>query len=124
MKGYEIIPVNNYSGIKIDVPVVGEIDLPLKVRVSGRFIPDFIFDPTQPSPEAGLIASIIQPEVYVQIGKRVYKINYKGEMSEATLEEFYRPTFFDEWRNMDPILKTIILSIVGFSVFKIIKCIL
>lgn len=114
---------SDYSGIKVDLPVIGEIDIPIKVRVSGRFIPDFIFDPTQQRREAGILLQLIQPEVYVQVGKQFYKINYKGEVSKSSAEEFYRPTFIDEWESLDPTVKLLILGGLGFLGFKLLKCI-
>jgi len=116
----EIVP---YEGLKLNMPVLGEVDVPVKVRISGRFIPDITFDPTQKRGEPGLLMRIIQPKVYIQIGPQAFEIDYQGNVRKTDPAVFKQPTLLDEVRNLPAETQAILAGLTGFMLFKLLRCI-
>jgi len=121
-----IVPVRRYAydGIKVNVPIVGEVDIPVKVRITGRFIPDITFDPSKKSPYTGVLAKIIQPKVYILIGNQAFEIDYEGNVRSVSPDVFNQPTFFDELRQTTPEAQLLLLGLGAWLAWKIVKCIL
>jgi len=121
---YELVPVNQFDGIKLNIPLLGEVDVPVRVRVSGRFIPDVTFDPTQPSTRASVLMRIIQPKVYVQIGGQVIEIDYQGNVRRASPEVFNQPTAIDQLKELPPEAQLLLVGMGALMAWKLLRCIL
>jgi hypothetical protein len=100
---------------KIEKKGLGEIRIgpvmfegPLKVRVSGAFIPDFTVDLTRP-PKFSIL-SIIRPKITFLVGTEAYEVSLEGGLRKADPGIFDRPTWFDALNELG------IISVIGASI--------
>ena len=83
----------DFGQIKLNVLGV-PIEIPIKVRVQSRFLPDFTVDPTKPS-KTGSPIDILQPKITVLIGNKAYQVDTKGTFKEVSPDIFKEPTMLD-----------------------------
>ncbi len=70
------------------------IEIPIKVRVQSRFLPDFTIDPTKPS-KTGSPLSILKPKITVLVGNKAYQVDTEGNFKEVPADIFNKPTLLD-----------------------------
>lgn len=99
-----------------------EFKIPVKVRVQGRFIPDFTIDPTKPS-KGPSILDIIQPKVTILVGDVAYTIDYTGKVTKADPSIFERPTTLDRLREagVGPVIVFTLGAIFLYKLFNFSK---
>lgn len=107
--------ISDFGQIKLDVLGI-PIEIPVKVRVQARFIPDFTVDPTKPV-KFGSPLNVLQPKITILIGGRAYQVDTKGNFKEVSPEIFNEPTFLDKISEIG-ILPTLIFG-AGAALFTI-----
>ena len=96
------------------------IEIPIKVRVQSRFLPDFTVDPTKPA-SAGSPLSLLQPKITVLIGNKAYQVDTKGHFKEVSPEIFNEPTLLDKISELGILPTAVFLGGISLLAISIIR---
>jgi len=97
---------------------------PVKVRVSGRFIPSFTIDLSQKPTKAEKtgILNILNPKVTLLMGNMAYEFDYSTrEFTPADPKIFEKDTFIDTISKLGIIPTIAIIAGTAFIVLKILR---